>query len=557
MGNPFLATALLAASAVSLLAASAVSLPAGDAGGEIVLESRPAVLNYEELVLLSDNAEPGAPVREKLDRLLRTPFVGNAAHHAGTRPRRPELDRLGPALRVAVWNIERGSEFELIRLALSDPDGFLEEAGKQWTPDPRRLEEIRGQALDLKDSDVLILNEVDLGMTRSDYRDVAKELAASLGMNYAFGAEFVEVDKIELGLEELHAPAAADDEQFTRDLEVDKVRYRGLHGTAVLSRYPIRDARIFRFHACYDWYGSEKEEIAKLEKGRRLAADRLFLERISREVRVGNRMALIADLGVPESPTGVVTVAAVHLENKCTPKCRQQQMRELLGDLQAVRNPLILGGDLNTTGGDGAPMSIGREVAKRIKNPHFWSRQAITWLTPLSLPQFFFLPANYFKNYQDPTAKNIPVIATNGEKGLFSLMRKFRFADESRFDFRGNAERSVAGRKGTLSNSNERAAKGFTTTFSFKRDFKGLIGRMRLDWVIVKPPGSASRDPEEVHPFEPYFGRTLAIVNAATPDQISDHHPIVVDLPLTAGAAVSGRQTQARTSSPPAALERR
>ncbi len=308
-----------------------------------------------------------------------------------------------------------------------------------------------------------------------------------------------------------------------------------MHGTAILSRYPIRDARILRFSVCYDWYGEEKEEIAKLEVGRRLAADRVFLERVSRQVRLGNRMTLIANIDVPESSTGVVTVAAPHLENQAKPKCRQQEMRELLEDLKAVRNPLILGGDLNTTGGDGAPMSISREIARRVKNPHFWARQAITWFTPVSLPRMFLMPANYFKNFQDPTAVSIPVVASNGERGLFRQMGKFRFADGGRFDFEGDAGRSEGNRKGTLSNSNERAKKGFTTTYSFRRDFKGLVGRMRLDWFMIKPPGRERNGAEGRHPFEPYFGRTLAAVNTAVPGQISDHHPMVVDLPLTAG----------------------
>jgi len=35
------------------------------------------------------------------------------------------------------------------------------------------------------------------GIKRTDYRDIAKELTHSLGMNYAFGVEFVDVDRLE------------------------------------------------------------------------------------------------------------------------------------------------------------------------------------------------------------------------------------------------------------------------------------------------------------------------------------------------------------------------
>ena len=52
-----------------------------------------------------------------------------------------------------------------------------------------------------------MLNEVDMGMKRSEYRDVARELAAALHMNYAYGVEFVEVDPIfALGTEQVHLP---------------------------------------------------------------------------------------------------------------------------------------------------------------------------------------------------------------------------------------------------------------------------------------------------------------------------------------------------------------
>jgi len=53
----------------------------------------------------------------------------------------------------------------------------------------------------LRAADIIILNEVDLGMKRTEYRDIAKELASALGMNYTFSVEFVEVDRlVDLGL---------------------------------------------------------------------------------------------------------------------------------------------------------------------------------------------------------------------------------------------------------------------------------------------------------------------------------------------------------------------
>src|SRR5580700_3664507 len=90
-----------------------------------------------------------------------------------------------------------------------------------------------------------------------------------------------------------------------KELRPDPARYLGLHGSAILSRYPIQNTRILRFPVCHDWYKTEKAEISKLEKGKRLAANKVFLERIEREVRLGGRMAIIADLRIPDLPQGV------------------------------------------------------------------------------------------------------------------------------------------------------------------------------------------------------------------------------------------------------------
>jgi endonuclease/exonuclease/phosphatase family metal-dependent hydrolase len=330
-------------------------------------------------------------------------------------------------------------------------------------------------------------------------------------------------------LEELHAPEEKLKEQFLKDLAVDPSRYKGLHGTAVLSRYPIRSAKNMRLKVCHDWFADEKK-VSELEKGKRLASENVFLEKISREVRHGNRFALVVELEVPESPTGLVTVVAVHLENKCRPTCRKEQLEELLVQLQAIKNPLVMGGDLNTTGADGAPTSIGREIKKRVRNPNFWASQAISWFSPIALPNLFIGSANYVKNYQDPTAVSVPLVAVNREARLFDKLEKFRFDDGGSFDFAGYKMRSINGREGTLADSNERAAKGFTPTFEFRRDYKGLVGQLRLDWLLVKPAVHQGNHP--LH-FTPWYGRTLDHLNEAVPGQISDHHPITVDLALS------------------------
>jgi endonuclease/exonuclease/phosphatase family metal-dependent hydrolase len=72
-------------------------------------------------------------------------------------------------------------------------------------------------------------------------------------MNYTYGVEFVEGDPLfALGIEAVHLPDAKKDLRLQQDLQVDRGRYRGLHGNVILSRYQIRSARILRLPICYE-----------------------------------------------------------------------------------------------------------------------------------------------------------------------------------------------------------------------------------------------------------------------------------------------------------------
>ncbi len=504
----------------SLLAASRGPVPA----------TAPQLLSFDELVTLSQTDQPAAPLDEKLDNLLRTPFLGNAA----TLPRRPSVNGIGPVLRVASWNIERGLNFDLIRLALSDPNGFRQAALQRGAVDTDKEAEIDRQLRALRDADIVLLNEVDLGMKRTDYRDVARDLAHARGMNYVFGVEFVEVDRLDdLGLEKVQLEDPELTQKMREELKPDPARYLGLHGNAILSRYPIQNARMLRLPVCHDWYKTEKAEISKLEQGKRLASNKVFLERIEREVRQGGRMAIIADVRIPDLPGGLATVVNVHLENKCKPECRTRQMDALLAEIKDLEHPVIMGGDLNTTGADGAPTSIRREILNRVKNYEFWVTQALRWGTPASLPLTVLTPVNYFRNYLDPTSTHVPIIGSNKEAILFRHVEQFRFVDQMAIDFRGETERNLHEKEGTLANSNQRAQKGFVPTFTVKRDFGGLVGRYKLDWFFVKPFIPRARGQGMSYEFAPHFPLTMRELNNAVPDGVSDHAPITVDLPLS------------------------
>jgi endonuclease/exonuclease/phosphatase family metal-dependent hydrolase len=375
---------------------------------------------------------------------------------------------------------------------------------------------------------------VDLGNNRSDYHDVARELARALNMNYTFGVEFVEVDPLTLGIQKVQLDDKELAEKLQADIQADPKRYRGLHGSAVLSGYPIRNVKILRLPVCHDWYHDEIKPVPGIEKLKRSASDKVFLEEITQERRRGGRIAMILDLSVPDVPSGVVTVVNAHLENKCKPACRQQQMDFIQEHIRVVKNPVILAGDMNTTGSDGSILSISYLLREKVKDYRFWTQQLISILNPISLFGADTL-ARYYRNYLDPTVRDIPVIGANREYGLFEELREFRFEDGGAIDFSGNKQKTVNGRSGTLANSNQRAAKGFVYTFSLPRDFKGLVGRFKLDWFFIKP----LNPPTQGAVMAPEFARTMQSLNGGPPERISDHAPITVDLPLKAAPAIA------------------
>jgi endonuclease/exonuclease/phosphatase family metal-dependent hydrolase len=502
---------------------------------DFVRFSKPDPLTFDELVQLEKNDPPSAPLAAKLQRLLTTPYLSNDAYYQGAKPKRPTTE-LGPLLRAVMWNIERGFEFDEIRTALTAPDKF-----NQYLPDGKdpkvkalnsdELKTVKQQLDLLQPVDLFILNEVDNGVTRTDYRDVARDLANALKMNYAYGVEFLEIDPLNLGLEKVEMEDKAAQEDIQKSFDVDKSRYLGMHGTAVLSRYPIIKATLRPLPVCYDWYASEKKEISKLEAGRRKGANLAFMERISREVRRGGRTVLIVELAVPESPTGAVTVAAPHLENKCKPACRAKQALQILDWIRADHNPVILGGDLNTTGADNAPVSVTKVLTDRVKDPDKWAIEALKWST--GAPTILLMPVNMMRNKNDPTGFDVPVLSRKKEAKLFSQHAEFRFDDGYVFDFRGEDVRSAEGKGGTLSDSNQRAGKGFSYTFALAKTYGGLVGEYKLDWFFVKGLATDSRKPGGKYQFAPHFGWTLMELNTAPVDSISDHAPITVDIPLT------------------------
>ena len=506
--------------------------PAAEASTERL--RNPDLLSFEDLVALSSAAKPEGALADRFNALLNTPFVYSESAAVDVRPRRPTVTGLGAVLRVGQWNIERGLNFELIRSALADRSEFLRMTKNDSRISPQQKEIIESQLTTLQGVDVLVLNEADWGMKRTEYKDVARELAAALHMNYAYGVEFVEVDPLfDLDTEQVHLTDAQQDQRLQQDLQVDRQRYHGLHGTAILSRYPIERARILRLPVCYDWYAKEYKAISKLEKGKRWSAQKLFRERVERELRQGGRMALIADISVPDLPTGHATIVATHLENKCPPACRRRQMQTLLADVKSNANPLVIAGDLNTTSRDNTPTSVRNEIMTRITDYQFWIGQAVSHFNPLGIFQYALVPLRYFHGYNDPTAFHLPILWDNREQPLFKATEKFRFADGHAFDFRGEPDRTLPPRGRTLADSNQRGGKGFIPTYAFARNYGGLVGQFKLDWIFVKPFIDDPRGARQSYRFSPHFPVTMRALNDSVEDRISDHPPMSVDLPLT------------------------
>jgi endonuclease/exonuclease/phosphatase family metal-dependent hydrolase len=203
-------------------------------------------------------------------RVLDTPEIGDFTR-PGAAPARPQY-------RFVAWNVERGTQFAgQVEALRTDP--FLREA------------------------DVLLLTETDSGMIRSGNRNVARDLARALEMQYAFVPCYLNLTKGS-GIEQ-DLPGAND---------------LGLHGNALLSRYPLDNVRpVF------------------LENGVDIMA--------SREKRIGRQAAVAADIRFPGL---TVTAVAVHLDAQSTQRHRYLQLRGVL-DAIAGAQPAVVGGDWNTS----------------------------------------------------------------------------------------------------------------------------------------------------------------------------------------------------------------
>jgi endonuclease/exonuclease/phosphatase family metal-dependent hydrolase len=509
---------------------------------EYVRDSEPTLFSYDELVQLSLDQPLSPELAEKLHVVTTTPFINNEAYLRGARPRTLDVPHLGASLRVAFWNIERGLELDYIKLFLTDKNAFMAKVQAERAEAKANNKRVRGVDIEkipeeietLKSADVWILNEVDWGVQRTQYREVVREMGKALNMNWAFGVEFLEIDPKQLGTDKFDdGETPAQQQQLEQEFAVDKARIRALHGNAVLSRYPIRSARLVPFTVGYDWFKESK--IRPLEKAKRQAA-KLVGEDLLQEVRRGQRTTLFVDLDVPEAPGHQITVACTHLENRTKPKIRREQMEQLLHEVREVPNPVIIAGDMNTTGGNSTPTSVENMLYKRYGSLDFWTTKGIQWTTGVGTVYSATRATMKLSGIQfriDPTSANIPGISPNLERGLFKSLEKFRFSDGTALDFRGVPARTVNGTGRTLADSNERQRRGFQPTFAAELIWGNVkLAKFKLDWFFVKADIRSPRDKKGPYVFAPHFPRTLTDLNNSPTEPISDHSPMTIDLPF-------------------------
>ncbi|MGH9582067.1 MAG: endonuclease/exonuclease/phosphatase family protein [Bryobacteraceae bacterium] len=492
----------------------------------------PHTLPFDDLVTLASVDPPPAALQARLNTLLTEPFISNEAALDGVDPKRPAVPRVGRVVRIAEWNINRLEKRSML-LALGDVSGYEAYVGANPKLTLKKRERAIGEARGLEGADIVVLDEVDDGVKRSGYRNVPRDIARALHMNYAYGVEFVELNSIYLGVKKMDIPGGAEQESASEKFGVDPKRDLALEGSAILSRYPILSAKIVRLPQEYDWYHEEIGAIDELRKAEKWTAKKVFDERLKRQVRRGGRMMLVVKLAVPEASGGALTVVCPHLEDYTTPKGRRKQMDFVLRQIRGISGPLVVAGDMNTLDHDGTPATIKYTLVRRILlNYRFWMRQALYLVLPVPGLHYAFTAVNYFKNYHDPTAFSIPLILPNYSRWLFEDVRQFRFQDGGKLDWAGLKRASFQHRGRTLSDSNQREWKGFATSFAYRRTYHGLVGKYKIDWMFVKEPGRKGGNPKNNHPFRPYFGRTLCGVNTGPTNRISDHCPTTLDLSL-------------------------
>jgi endonuclease/exonuclease/phosphatase family metal-dependent hydrolase len=170
-------------------------------------------------------------------------------------------------LKIVTWNIERGTAYDSILAVL------------------RRL-----------NADVVLLQEVDRSCRRTGYRDVSRDLANALHMNWVAAGEFQEIGEGGSGRS-------------------------AVTGQAILSKFPITNPEALRFTAQDRWRWSINPA----------------------QPRRGGRIALKAE-------TAGMLIYDTHIESGDNEALQRRQIEEIIADQArspARLAPVLIGGDFN------------------------------------------------------------------------------------------------------------------------------------------------------------------------------------------------------------------
>jgi hypothetical protein len=385
----------------------------------------------------------------------------------------------------------------------------------------------------LRETDIFTLNNVGFDTENSKFQNTNELFSKLVTGGYIFITEFLEASPQLLGTyvpqdEEPYIKSQREsirNNPYLRDTLENNTNiskpeskkgindFKGLHGNAIVSKFPITKAWALRLPACYDWF---KEEYKLLEKPpekreRKEAKNRAGEGRVEM-IRRGGRVALFAEIMLPNQQ--IITVVNTQLENRTIAKCRKEQFKHLLKEVKNIKTPVIIGADLNNFEKDAAPKTIGESVTEIVTNPEIIVKKVVTYFNPIApITAITSLTYGNYRKLGDPTVRHVPIFLKNKSFGLFDTVHDYKFDDGSKFDFTGDDK---------LENSNERKKKGFKHSYEYKK-FIGE-GKVKLDWFFVKPINKG----KSYYPKDP---QTLQGINFSTEmEKHSFHYPLTIKI---------------------------
>jgi endonuclease/exonuclease/phosphatase family metal-dependent hydrolase len=231
----------------------------------------------------------------------------------------PPFPREWPeTLRVVSWNVNRG-------LQLNGIIEFLQNSS----------------------ADLILLQETDVNARRTRHRNIPREIARALRMNYIFGREF---------------------EELAQGTEASPA----YHGQTTLSRLPLSYPCILRFRD-QSTFWRPRWFIPPLQSFQR---------------RQGGRMALICEITIQGR---TLVLYNVHLESRGNEELRIGQLSEMLTEIRKnpAETPILVAGDFNfdLSRGPATPLIAGMRIDNRFASfggrrtvPNHAKAAAIDWI---------------------------------------------------------------------------------------------------------------------------------------------------------------------------------